>query len=206
MLWYSRYVTMLQRVWTSHVQVLRGRVRRDLKTVKKHGKSWASRTRTVGAVRPDHYSGGVFRMAATMRWVHQAARRTLSYQASAPRRWTQTIRDEDRATRGAKSQLEQRFVHIGSTRVATNDLLFGERSTRSYIDKCGAQNSNHIEPRQFFENAENVALERVRDAVERHGSVKVNAFNGEFAKDKRVNKSIDTKNSEIYRYTDLCVW
>jgi len=107
---------------------------------------------------------------------------------------------------GAKSQLEQRFVHIGSTRVATNDLLFGERSTRSYIDKCGAQNSNHIEPRQFFENAENVALERVRDAVERHGSVKVNAFNGEFAKDKRVNKSIDTNNSEIYRYTDLCVW
>jgi len=42
----------------------------------------------------------------------------------------------------------------------------------------------------------------VRDAVERDGSIKVNtAFNGEFAtKDKRVNKSIVTKNSEIYRY------
>ena len=42
----------------------------------------------------------------------------------------------------------------------------------------------------------------MQDAVERHGSVKVNtAFNGEFAtKDKRANKSIVTKNSEIYRY------
>jgi len=61
-------------------------------------------------------------------------------------------------------------------------------------------NSNHIEPRRFLEDAENVALERVRDAVERHGSVKVNtAFNDEFAtKDKRANKSIVTKNSEIH--------
>jgi len=28
-------------------------------------------------------------------------------------------------------------------------------------------NSNHIEPRRFLENAGNVALERVRDAIER---------------------------------------
>jgi len=48
----------------------------------------------------------------------------------------------------------------------------------------------------------------VQDAVERYVSVKVNtAFNGEFAmKDKRANKSIVTKNSEIYRYTDLSEW
>ncbi|KYM90760.1 hypothetical protein ALC53_01754 [Atta colombica] len=60
----------------------------------------------------------------------------------------------------------------------------------------------------FLEDAENVALERVRDTVERHGNVKVNtAFNGEFAmKDKRANKSIVIKNSEIYRYTNLRVW
>jgi len=47
----------------------------------------------------------------------------------------------------------------------------------------------------------------VRDAVERHGSVKVNTmFNGEFVtKDKRVNKSIIIKNSEIYRCTDMRV-
>ncbi|KYN09494.1 hypothetical protein ALC57_18399 [Trachymyrmex cornetzi] len=66
-------------------------------------------------------------------------------------------------------------------------------------------NSNRIEPRRFLEDASNIVLERVRDAVERHGSVKVNtAFNGEFAtKDKRANKSIITKNSEIYRCTDI---
>ena len=61
-------------------------------------------------------------------------------------------------------------------------------------------NSNHIEPRRFLEDAREIVLERVRDAVERHGSAKVNtAFNGEFAtKDKRTNKSINTKNREIY--------
>ncbi|KYN12119.1 hypothetical protein ALC57_15712 [Trachymyrmex cornetzi] len=66
-------------------------------------------------------------------------------------------------------------------------------------------NSNHIEPRQFLEDAGNIVFERVQDAVERHGSVKVNtAFNGEFAtKDKRTNKSIITKNNEIHRCTDI---
>ena len=69
-------------------------------------------------------------------------------------------------------------------------------------------NCNHIEPRRFLEDAGDVVLERVRDAVERHGNVKVNtAFNGEFAtKDKRANKSIITKNSEIYRCTDMREW
>jgi len=69
-------------------------------------------------------------------------------------------------------------------------------------------NSNHIEPQRFLEDASSVVLQRVRDAVERYGSVKVNtAFNDEFAtKDKHANKSIVTKNSEIYRYTDLRDW
>ncbi|KYQ56130.1 hypothetical protein ALC60_04953 [Trachymyrmex zeteki] len=62
--------------------------------------------------------------------------------------------------------------------------------------------------RRFLEDASSVVLEQIRDAVERHGSVKVNtAFNGEFvANDKRANKSINTKNIEIYRYTDLREW
>ena len=48
----------------------------------------------------------------------------------------------------------------------------------------------------------------MRDAVERYGSVKVNTvFNDEFeTKNKRANKSTITKNSEIYRYTDLREW
>ncbi|KYN30083.1 hypothetical protein ALC57_00460 [Trachymyrmex cornetzi] len=73
------------------------------------------------------------------------------------------------------------------------------RVRKSYSDRRGDK-LDHIEPRQFLEDAGNVVLERVRD-VERHDNVKVNtAFNGEFAtKDKRANKSIITKNSEIYR-------
>jgi len=55
--------------------------------------------------RPGRYSGGVFCVAATMR----AARRTLSCQASASRRWTQIIHGgEDRTTRRCK-------VAIGAT-------------------------------------------------------------------------------------------
>ncbi|KYN14452.1 hypothetical protein ALC57_13339 [Trachymyrmex cornetzi] len=69
-------------------------------------------------------------------------------------------------------------------------------------------NFNYIEPRRFLEDAREIVLERVRDAVERHGSVKVNtAFNGEFAtKDKRAIKSINTKNNEIYQYIDMREW
>jgi len=62
--------------------------------------------------RPSRYSGGVFHVVATMRGYDECIER-LEEQASAPRRWTQTIRgDEDRATSIAKSQSERRFVHI----------------------------------------------------------------------------------------------
>ncbi|KYN41468.1 hypothetical protein ALC56_04109 [Trachymyrmex septentrionalis] len=75
----------------------------------------------------------------------------------------------------------------------------------SRISTGAMVNVDYIEPRRFLEDAREIVLECVRDAVERHGSAKVNtAFNGEFAtKDKRANKSIISKNSEIYRYTDL---
>ena len=64
-------------------------------------------------------------------------------------------------------------------------------------------NSNHIEPRRFLD-AGNVVLERVRDAVERHGSVKVNTAFNEFAtKEKRANKCIIIKNSKLYHCTNM---
>jgi len=202
MLWYSRYVTMLQRVWTSYVQVLRGRVWCDLKTVKRHGKSWASGTRTVGAVRPSRYSDGVFRVAAMWR-VHRAARRTLSCQVVR----TSPLDTDNPVARiarlaGAKSQLERCFVHIGGEYTSSNERSLVWRKIdaafESRILTGTVINSNHIESRRFLEDAEN-ALERVRDAVERHGRVKVNvAFNDEFAtKDKRANKSIVTKKRDI---------
>ncbi|KYN42704.1 hypothetical protein ALC56_02863, partial [Trachymyrmex septentrionalis] len=67
-------------------------------------------------------------------------------------------------------------------------------------------NVDYIEPRRFLEDVCNVVLERVRDAVERHGAKVNTAFDGEFSKDKRANKSIITKNSEIYRCTDMREW
>ncbi|KYN03602.1 hypothetical protein ALC62_05548 [Cyphomyrmex costatus] len=50
-------------------------------------------------------------------------------------------------------------------------------------------------------DAESVVLERVRGAIDTHGSVKVNtAFNGEFvAGDKRTVMGINSKNCELYR-------
>ncbi|KYN22225.1 hypothetical protein ALC57_05380 [Trachymyrmex cornetzi] len=55
---------------------------------------------------------------------------------------------------------------------------------------------------------EQIVLGQVRDTVERHRSAKVNtAFNGEFATNgKRAIKSINTKNIEIYRCTDIREW
>jgi len=85
-------------------------------------------------------------VAATMR---RAARRTLSCQASAPRRWTQTIRGgEDRATRGCK--LERRFVHIGGEYASSNErsLVWREidAAFENRILTNAVINSNYIEP------------------------------------------------------------
>ncbi|KYN21871.1 hypothetical protein ALC57_05765 [Trachymyrmex cornetzi] len=114
----------------------------------------------------------------------------------------------------AKSQLERRFVHVGGGHASDEYASGNERSLvwreidaafKSRIVTGAVANFNHIEPRRFLEDAREIVLERVRDAVERHGSAKVNtAFNGEFAtKDKRAIKSTNTKNIEIYRRTDI---
>ena len=92
---------------------------------------------------------------------------------------------------------------VVGTRVVTKNLPSGEKSTRSKIVLIDAViNANYIEPQQFLEDAGNVVFERVR---EEHDSVKVNtAFNSKFvANNKRATKSINTKNSKIYRCTDL---
>ncbi|KYN11071.1 hypothetical protein ALC57_16789 [Trachymyrmex cornetzi] len=116
---------------------------------------------------------------------------------------------------GAKSQLERRFVHVGGEYASGGGHTSGNEQSlvwreidaafESRIVTGAVINFNHIEPRRFLEDAREIVLGQVRDAVERHGSAKVNtAFNGEFAtKDKRANKSINTKNNEIYRCTDI---
>jgi len=78
------------------------------------------------------------------------------------------------------------YTLVASTRVATKDLLSDERRVRELTGEM--INTNHFEPRRFLEDAGNVVLEWVRDAVEKHGSVKVNiAFNGETHSWWRIN-------------------
>ena len=66
-------------------------------------------------------------------------------------------------------------------------------------------NADYIESRRFLEDISSVVLERVQDAIERHNCIKVNMiFNGEFATgDKRANKSINTKNYELFQNIEL---
>jgi len=112
---------------------------------------------------------------------------------------------------GAKTRLERRFVHVGGGYASRDGRSLVWREIDAAFENrisTGAVVNDYIEPRRFLEDAREIVLERVRDAVERHDSAKVNtAFNGEFMTNiKRDIKSINTKNREIYRYTDLREW
>ncbi|XP_076636189.1 uncharacterized protein LOC143349115 [Colletes latitarsis] len=66
-------------------------------------------------------------------------------------------------------------------------------------------NSNHIEPRNFLEDARDIVVDHVRNIVLKHDSVKINTIlNGEFvAGNKCANKSVNTKNCELFHLSDL---
>ena len=128
--------------------------------------------RTVGTVQPGRYSGGVFLMAATMRRMHRAARRTLSCQASASHHWIQTIcGDENRATCGCKVGIEAtfraRWWRVREWRVREwrvrdeRSLVWREidAACESRISTSAVINSNHIEPRRFLEDAREIVYE-----------------------------------------------
>ncbi|KYM94062.1 hypothetical protein ALC62_15323 [Cyphomyrmex costatus] len=111
---------------------------------------------------------------------------------------------------GARTLLERQFVHVGHG-VGDDRSLAWREIDAAFANRVltGAViNSGHIEPWQFLKDAESVVLERVRGAIDRHGSVKVNtAFNGEFvAGDKRTVMNINGKNCELYRCNDLHEW
>ncbi|XP_036144602.1 uncharacterized protein LOC118646237 [Monomorium pharaonis] len=117
---------------------------------------------------------------------------------------------------GEKTRLQRRFIHVGGNYASTSDnsdnarLEWREINTafKSRILTGVIINVHHIEPRQLLEKAKNIVLERVRDALERHNSLKVNtAFNGEFVTgEKHANKSITTKNSALFKTSDLDEW
>ncbi|KYN50341.1 hypothetical protein ALC62_14060, partial [Cyphomyrmex costatus] len=105
-----------------------------------------------------------------------------------------------------KDSVRGRFVYVG----AGYGLRWREIETafESRILTTAVINSNHIEPRRFLEDASEIVLERVQCIMRRYDSIKINTvFNGEFvAGDKRANKSIATRNYEIYRCTDQREW
>ncbi|XP_071647042.1 uncharacterized protein [Temnothorax longispinosus] len=139
-----------------------------------------------------------------------------------------SITDESRVNRqslvariarleGAKTLLQRWFVHIGGEYAAgTSSDDNAERLVWREIDAAfenrvltGAViNINYIEPRKFLEDAEVIVLDRVRNVMQRHASVKINTvFNGEFVTgDKRANKSVGTGNYELFRASDLREW
>jgi len=109
--------------------------------------------------------------------------------------------------------LQRRFLHFGGDYTSSSDaqrLVWREIDTafQNRILTGAVINADYIEPRQFLEDAGCVVLERVRDVIERHNSVKVNTvFNGEFVTgDKRANKSINTRNYELFRTSNLHEW
>ncbi|EFN64222.1 hypothetical protein EAG_04529, partial [Camponotus floridanus] len=61
---------------------------------------------------------------------------------------------------------------------------------------------------QFLDDAKDIVIEHVQDALKKHCNMKVNTiFNGEFvAGDKRANKSVNTRNYELFRTYDLREW
>ncbi|KYN19884.1 hypothetical protein ALC57_07777 [Trachymyrmex cornetzi] len=105
-----------------------------------------------------------------------------------------------------KDSVRGRFVHVG----AGHGLRWCEIETafESRILTGAVINSNYIEPQRFLEDASEIVLERVQCIMQRYDSIKINTiFNGKFvAGDKRANKSIATRNYELYRYTDLREW
>ncbi|XP_070155137.1 uncharacterized protein [Polyergus mexicanus] len=115
---------------------------------------------------------------------------------------------------GARTRLERQFIYSGGN--YSGDCNTAERLIWREIDTAfesriltGAViNYNHIEPRQFLENAKDIVLEHVKNVLKKHFNVKVNTvFNGEFVSgDKRANKSVNTRNCELFRTSDLHEW
>jgi len=110
---------------------------------------------------------------------------------------------------GAKTRLQRQFIPSGGEYSGDNNaerLMWREIDTafESRILTSAVINYNHIEPRQFHNDAKNIVLEHVENVIRNHYNVKVNTiFNGEFVtRDKRANKSVSTRNYKLFRTSD----
>ena len=115
---------------------------------------------------------------------------------------------------GAKTRLQRQFIPSGGGNYNNENnaekLIWREIDTafESRILTGAVINADYIEPRHFLEDAKDIVIRHVQDCIKIHNCVKVNTvFNGEFvAGDKRANKSVNTKNYELFRTTDLREW
>ena len=110
---------------------------------------------------------------------------------------------------GLKHSLRGRFVREGAGHSSTG-LLWREidAAFESRVLTGAVLNSNYIEPRNFLQDAATIVLEHVQSALRKRRSLKVNTvFNGEFVTgDKHACKSINTRNCELFRTSDLQEW
>lgn len=110
-----------------------------------------------------------------------------------------------------KNAVRRRFVHAGAGNSSReNRLIWREIDTafESRILTGAVINCIHIEPRQFLEDARDIVTEKVKKVLQKYTSVKINtAFNGEFVSgDKHAYKSINTRNYELFRKSDILEW
>jgi len=107
-----------------------------------------------------------------------------------------------------KDSVRGRFVQVGAGYSAGLRWCEIDTAFESRILTGAVINFKHIEPRQFLEDAKEIVLERVRTVMTKYDNIKVNTvFNGEFVTgDKRANKSITTRNYELFRSSDLQEW
>jgi len=187
-----------------------------IQTEKKNGicGKW---TRPVGASRQCRYLGGVFSAAVCDECIERLEERSRAKRSRLSIGNRQSLVAGIARLESAKTRLQRRFLHFGGDYTDTNSsssdaqrLIWWELDTafQNRILTGVVINADYIEPRQFLEDAGCVVLEQVRDVIERHNSVKVNTmFNGEFVTgDKRANKSIITRNYELFCSSDLQEW
>jgi len=111
---------------------------------------------------------------------------------------------------GAKTRLQRQFIPNGGEYSGDNNvkkLVWREIDTafESRILTGALINYNHIEPRQFLDDAKDIVLEHVENVIKKYYNVKVNTiFNGEFVtENQRANKSVSTRNYKLFRTSDL---
>ncbi|XP_039313275.1 uncharacterized protein LOC120359529 [Solenopsis invicta] len=110
---------------------------------------------------------------------------------------------------GLKDSVRRRFMHVGAGYSAGLRWREIDTAFESRILTGAVINTDHIDPRQFLEDAWEIVIERVGDAIREHNNVKVNTvFNGEFTniRGEHDNKNVTTKNYELYRTSNLHEW